>query len=147
MERRLFLKGLLGGAALLTTSRLARASEDEYHHFLRLKDPKHPSLMEKKHVPAVIAPSEVKAGEWFEVKVKVGYMIPHPSTPDHWITKIYLLCNGQKIAEVEYPIGGVVASEATFKIRLKQNARLEALEHCNLHGTWISEPVEVRVKD
>ncbi len=144
MERRQVLKGLVGGVALLTAPRLAFASGEE--RILRLQNPQNPSLLEKKHVPALEVPSEVGIGEWFGVKVKVGYLVPHPSTPKHWITKIYLLCNGKKIAETEYPLGGIAASEATFKIRLEQNARLEAVEHCNLHGTWISEPVEVRVK-
>ncbi len=144
MERRLFLKGLVTGVAFLSVPRLAQASKDE--KIYRLKDPQHPTLLEKKHVPAIIAPEEVKPGEWFEVKVKVGYLVTHPSTPKHWITEIYLLCDGEKIAEVEYPRGGVAASEATFKIRLEHTARLEAIEHCNLHGTWIGEPVIVRVK-
>ncbi len=162
MERREFLKGALGSLAFLTLLREANAYEvkmpeklkeykakylgqEKKEEFLRLKDRKNPSLLEKKHVPAIIAPKVVGAGEWFEVKVKVGFMVTHPSTPKHWITKIYLLRNGEKIAETLYPVGGVAASEATFKIRLDQSAKLEAVEHCNLHGTWISDPFEIKV--
>jgi len=166
MERRDFLKGIVGGATLLLASRVASASEYEYHEYQkyhdkyheyktkvaphgkihRLQNPDKPTMMEKKHVPAIEAPKEVAAGEWFEVKVKVGYQVTHPSTAKHWITEIKLLCDRKKIAEVSYPVGGVAASEATFKIRLENSATLEALEHCNLHGTWMSEPVKINVK-
>ncbi len=162
MERRAFLKGALGGLALLAAFKEAKAYDfqekiKEYKEkyvsgasqkgekLLRLKNRENPSLLEKKHVPAIIAPKVVGAGEWFEVKVKVGFMVTHPSTPKHWITKIYLLSDGQKIAEVNYPLGGVAASEATFKIRLDKSAKLEAVENCNLHGTWISDPFEIKV--
>ncbi len=150
MERRNFLKGILAGATVLLASRVVNASEYEQkggkEKINRLKDPKNPTLLEKKHVPALKVPKEVTAGEWFEVKVEVGYQVVHPSTPKHWITEIKLLCDGKEIAETEYPLGGVAASEATFKIRLEKDATLEAIEHCNLHGTWISEPVKITVK-
>ncbi|WP_456370641.1 desulfoferrodoxin family protein [Thermodesulfatator atlanticus] len=160
MERRDFLKKVLGGAAafsVLSAVNIARASEDEYHEYkseyyehkkekyLRLKNPANPSMLEKKHVPAIVAPKKVKAGEWFEVEVKVGYKVTHPSTPKHWISDIYLLCDGKKIAEVEYPVGGVASSSAKFSIRLNKSATLEAVEHCNLHGTWISKPFKIEV--
>jgi len=162
MERREFLKTALGSLAFLGVLKGAYASEvpeairkyreryfpapsGNFKNIMRLKNRENPTVLERKHVPAIIAPHMVGAGEWFEVKVKVGFMMTHPSTPKHWITKIVLLSNGQKIAETEYPVGGVAASEATFKIRLNQSARLEAIENCNLHGTWISDPFEVKV--
>ena len=111
----------------------------------RLENRSNPTMLERKHVPAIIAPKVVGAGEWFEVKVKVGFMKTHPSTPKHWITKICLLCDGKKIAETLYPVGGTSAPEAVFKIRLNNSAKLEAIENCNLHGTWISDPFEVKV--
>ena len=150
MERRDFIKGMLGGAALLLATRIEASGyedkKDEKDILHRLKDPQHPTKMEKKHVPAIVAPEEVVAGEWFEVKVKVGYQITHPSTPKHWITEIKLLCDGKEVADLEYPVGGVAAPEATFKIRLERDGVLEAIEHCNLHGTWISQPVKISVK-
>ncbi|QJA06548.1 desulfoferrodoxin [Thermosulfurimonas marina] len=142
MERRTFLKavaGILVGGPLV--AREARGEET----YLRLKDPAHPSLLEKKHVPAVEAPSKVKAGEWFEVRVRVGYLVEHPSTPEHWITRIELLCNGKQVAEVRFPRGGNLSPVAVFRVRLNRSAVLEAVENCNLHGTWISEPVKVEV--
>lgn len=141
MKRRVFVKGL-AGLVLVGVAPPARAEEKNY---LRLRNPRNPSLLEKKHVPGVEVPLRVQAGEWFEVRVRVGYLVEHPSTPTHWITWIALLCNGRKIAEVRFPEGGPLAPVATFRIRLKESAVLEAVENCNLHGTWISEPVKVEV--
>ncbi|RMG03241.1 MAG: desulfoferrodoxin, partial [Nitrospirae bacterium] len=102
-------------------------------------------MLEQKHVPLIVAPEKVKKDEWFDLKVKVGFMKEHPSTPEHWITEIKLILNGRKVAKTEYKVGGVSASEATFRIKLTSDSTLEAVEHCNLHGTWISEPVKVKV--
>ena len=72
-------------------------------------------------------------------------MKEHPSTPEHWITSIKLLADGDPIANVAYPVGGVSASSATFRIKVEGNTRLQAIENCNLHGTWIGDPVTVSV--
>ena len=111
----------------------------------RLLNRDKPSMMEKKHVPAIEAPHAAGVDEWFDVKVKVGYLKEHPSTPGHWITEIKLFVDGSEIAGIEYEIGGMSASEASFRIRLNKTSRLEAVEYCNLHGTWISDPLEVKV--
>ncbi len=139
MKRRNFLKLL----AALGLGGLHSAWAAEPYH--RLENPRSPTLMEKKHVPAVEAPSRVKAGEWFEVRVRVGYLVEHPSTPEHWITRIELHCNGRGVAIVEFPEGGNLAPVAVFRVRLNRSAVLEAVENCNLHGTWISPPVRVEV--
>ncbi|OAG27130.1 desulfoferrodoxin family protein [Thermodesulfatator autotrophicus] len=145
MERREFLKATLGGVALLSVLSQIDTVQAKEEKLLRLKNRENPSMLEKKHVPAIVAPKQVKAGKWFEVEVKVGYMVTHPSKPNHWITKICLLCDGKKIAETVYPVGGVASSSAKFVIRLEKSATLEAIENCNLHGTWIGDPVKVEV--
>jgi superoxide reductase len=111
----------------------------------RLSNRDRPSMMEKKHVPAIEAPHAVGADEWFDVKVRVGYLAEHPSTQGHWITEIKCMVDGRDVAKTEYEEGWISASEASFRIRLKKTARLEAIEHCNLHGIWISDPVEIKV--
>jgi superoxide reductase len=111
----------------------------------RLSNRDKPSMMEKKHVPAIEAPHAVGVDKWFDVKVRVGYLAEHPSTQGHWITEIKLMVDGKKIVETDYDAGGILASEASFRIRLNKTSRLEAVEHCNLHGVWISDPVEVKV--
>lgn len=168
MKRREFLKTtFLGFLGIGVTDALAseyerrkRHHEEEYkedhecehyeeHHgkreLKRLQNRENPTVMEQKHVPLVIAPERVRSGKFFEVKVQVGFRKNHPSTPEHWITKIALLVNGKRWAKTVYPKGGVAPSEATFRIRLQSDATIEAVEHCNLHGTWISEPVRVKV--
>ena len=139
MERRAFLRYAallaLGGAGVVR-------AESVYH---RLQNPAAPTLLEKKHVPGVEVPSRVRSGEWFEVRVRVGYLVPHPSTPGHWITWIELRGDGKPLARMEFPRGGVADPVAVFRIRLEKTTTLEAVENCNLHGTWISEPVRVEV--
>ena len=44
----------------------------------------------EKHVPAITAPAEAKAGEWIDVDVSVGQEIPHPNTVEHHIVWIAL---------------------------------------------------------
>ncbi len=72
-------------------------------------------------------------------------MQDHPSTPDHWITSIRLLANGKDVAKTEFPVGGASASSATFKIRVEETTRLQAIADCNLHGSWINDPVTVTI--
>lgn len=147
MHRRKFIKG-----TLLVTAALAagRAIPGEYdaesaEGINRLTNRENPSALEQKHVPAVAAPDEVSPRTWFDVNVNVGFMKEHPSTPGHWITMIKLLVDGKEVAETGFKSGGVSASSAHFRIRLDKSATLEAVEHCNLHGTWISDPVKIKV--
>ncbi len=145
MERREFLKKAVVASAVIATGKsLAVASENpEGKELLRLKNKENPSVLEQKHVPVIESPNKVYPSDWFDVKVKVGFMKEHPSTPKHWITMIKLLIDGKEAAETDFKVGGVSASSTTFKIRLEKASTLEAVENCNLHGTWISEPVKI----
>jgi superoxide reductase len=147
MNRRDFMKGALISSAVLASGKVIAG---EYEHsgekkLNRLSSKDNPSVLEQKHVPVIDAPGTAGAGTWIDVKVKVGFMKEHPSTPGHWITKIKLLVDGDKAAKTEYKKGGMTASSATFRIRLDKTSSLEAIEHCNLHGTWISDKVEVKI--
>ena len=133
------------GQALAYNGEEEKSGELAEQGLLRLQNREDPSVLEQKHVPAIEAPRQVRKGRWFDVKVKVGFMREHPSNPDHWITFIKLLANGQEIAKTEFPVGGVSASSATFRIRLEETSKIEAIENCNLHGTWISDPVTLTV--
>ncbi len=112
---------------------------------LQLENRENPSVLEQKHVPSVVVPDNVNASQWFDVRVKVGFMKEHPSTPSHWITLIKLLIDEREIAKTEFGVGGVSASEATFRVQLQKSSTLKAVEHCNLHGTWVSDPVQVKI--
>ena len=149
MKRREFLKAAIFSTALLASGK-AMAIEEGYSgnnkkNLLRLENKETPTALEKKHVPAIDAPGKVKKDEWFEVKVRVGYMTVHPSTPRHWIDEITVLVDGVEIARTDFKVGGVSAPEASFKIRLNKTSTIEAIENCNIHGRWISDPVTVAV--
>lgn len=149
MNRRDFLKmstAVFAGATFSgyipeVFTRPANASQD----FNRLENRKQPTELEKKHVPAIILPDNVRKDEFFPVTVKVGYSVDHPSVPEHWIDEIRLLVDGKEVSRLYYKVGGVTAPSATFMITLKKDSVLEAVEHCNLHGSWISDPVNVKL--
>ncbi len=147
MERRTFLKGIAAGSALAVTSATALTSvvqaDDDIIH--RLVNRANPSTMEKKHVPAIEAPASVKKDVWFKVKVKVGYLIEHPSTRQHWIEEIKLMVDQFEIAQTEFEVGGFCAPYAEFTVRLSHDTILRAEAECNLHGTWESEPFHIKV--
>lgn len=147
MNRRDFIKGAVITSALLSSNIVfARKQKHEEEKKLnRLSKSKSPSLLEQKHVPVVELPEKIESGSWFDVNVKVGFMQEHPSTPGHWITKIKLLVDGKEVAKTKFKKGGISASRAAFRIRLDKDSTLEAVENCNLHGTWISEPATVKV--
>ncbi len=147
------MKAGAAGAFLLIAGGVAKA--DSYDkpvgknakiHTLVNRD--NPSTLEKKHVPLVKAPKAVKKGQWFQVKVNVGFMIEHPSTPDHWIDRVELHIDGKKVSEAVNMAGGITSSNSCFEIRLHKpgDAKIEAVANCNLHGTWLSEPVHIKVE-
>jgi superoxide reductase len=149
MNRREFIK-----ETLLTTAVLAsvsgKAFAGEYGEISkkdinRLKNKKTPSIGEQKHVPAIEAPDTIRSGSWFDVKIKVGFKKEHPSTPGHWITMIKLIADGKEVAKTGFKTGGISAPTTTFRIRLENTSTVEAIENCNLHGTWISDPVKIKV--
>jgi len=147
MNRRTFIKGTLLTAAAMSP---VKALAGEYKHeskkdLNRLSSRDNPSALEQKHVPGIEVPDTVSSGSWFDVRIHVGFMKEHPSTPEHWITKIRLVVNDSEVAKSEFEKGGIASSSAVFRIKVDANAKLEAIEHCNLHGTWISAPVTVKV--
>ena len=149
MNRRQFLKGAAFATALLST-RTSLASYEGSEGapaggLLELKNRENPTSMEKGHVPAIETVSQVKKGEWFDVKVRVGFMKEHASHAEHWITFIKLMVDGTYVAKTEYEVGGISSSSAQFRIRLAETGLLYAVAHCNLHGTWLSDPVTVKV--
>ena len=149
MRRREFIKGALLSSAVLAASAGKIFAEESGKaggmNMNRLQNTESPSTLEQKHFPAVKAPASVKPGEWFDVHVKVGFMKEHPSTEGHWITMIKLIVDGNEVAMTDFKSGGISASEATFRIRLGKSSTIEAVENCNLHGTWISQPFSIKI--
>ena len=110
----------------------------------------------EKHVPAITAPAEVKAGELFEVTVSLGKEVAHPNTTEHHISYITLFFKPEGTAPV-YQVGhyefsahgesaagpneGPVYTHHEIKTSLKLgvSGTLHALALCNIHGLWESE--------
>ena len=148
MKRREFLKGAILSMALLASGEALATkgySGIGKKGLLRLKNRENPTVLEKKHVPGIDVPDKVTKDEWFGVKVRVGFMTVHPSTPKHWIDEITILVDGVEVAGTDFKVGGVSAPEASFKIRLNKTSTIEVIENCNLHGRWISDPVTVAI--
>jgi len=147
MKRREFIKNtaIIGGAAMSLSVLPGTVHADKGQPPQTLKDPMNPSTLEKKHVPLVETPTQVKKDQWFDVRVKVGFMIPHPSTPGHWIDEIKLLVNGKEVGEIDNDMGGISSPDGCFRIKLQAPAEIRAIIHCNLHGTWTGDSVKVNV--
>jgi superoxide reductase len=101
-------------------------------------------------MPHVICPDQVKKGEKFEVKVKLGNDYPHPDDHDHFITSIQLWNRETLLAEARYT-SGVYANipshtEIDFYIVAPEvSMNLSAMSVCTKHGLWQSEDKPVKV--
>jgi superoxide reductase len=93
--------------------------------------------LEKKHTPVIECPDAVKAGEPFQVKIKVG-SIPHVMDEGHSIQWIDLYSGDNFQARVDLtPV--FTKAEVTLtlvKAGKHRKATLRAVERCNLHGQW-----------
>ncbi len=100
--------------------------------------------LEKKHLPVILAPQTVQAGERFQVIIEVGKLHPHPNEHTHFIEFIELYADRLYLARADLT---AVTSwpEVTFNVSLPAGAReLRAYERCNLHGVWESaKPITV----
>lgn len=90
---------------------------------------------EKKHTPHIDI-DDVDGG--LLVSVTVGWDVPHPNQPDHYITWIELLANGTPI--VRFDLSPVAtAPSVSAVVSVDPGTVLRAIEHCNLHGVWAAE--------
>lgn len=81
----------------------------------------------EKHVPVISI-------EGSKVHVEVG-SVPHPMTPEHYITFICL------VTEKTYQIARLTPEDqpqADFAVA-ENDTPLRAYEFCNLHGLWVAE--------
>ena len=87
----------------------------------------------KKHLP-LISINNISE-DLQEIKVKVGE-IEHPMMPEHFITNIMFY------VDEEY-VGGIALThnlkpECSVCVNAK-GKKISVIEHCNLHGDWITE--------
>ncbi|MEG0375713.1 MAG: desulfoferrodoxin family protein [Raoultibacter sp.] len=81
----------------------------------------------EKHVPVITVDGN-------KVQVEVG-SVPHPMTPEHWITFICL------VTEKGYQIAELTADDqphADFAVA-EGDKPVKAYEYCNIHGLWVAE--------
>jgi superoxide reductase len=103
-----------------------------------------------RHMPHVICPDQVKKGEKFAVKVRMGDEYPHPDDHDHFISLIQLWNRETLLAEARYTAGvyGTLPSnvEIDFYIVAPEvSMNLSAMAVCTKHGLWQSEDKAVKV--
>lgn len=102
------------------------------------------SELEKKHLPIVSAPSSVKKGEFFEIKVEVGKLLRHPNEPGHFIQFIELYSDDTYLSRIDFTARTTRPMIKTCIALEKDFNKLRAFERCNLHGVWENE-VEKRL--
>ncbi len=109
----------------------------------------------EKHVPVIECPDEVKAGEYFDVKVSLGKEIAHPNTTEHHISYItlYFHPEGEKfvhqVGHYEFSAHGESVAGpnegpvytfhgVTTSLKVNKGGTLYAVALCNIHGLWES---------
>lgn len=81
----------------------------------------------EKHVPVVTVDGAA-------VQVEVG-SVPHPMTPEHWITFICLVTEkGYQVV----PLTPEDEPKADFAVAAGDKP-VKVYEYCNLHGLWVAE--------
>ena len=103
-----------------------------------------------RHMPNVICDDEVRKGEIFRVKVRMGDNYTHPDDHDHYISTIQLWNRETLLAETRYSSGvyGNKPSnvEVDFYITAPEvSMNLSAMAVCTKHGLWQSEDKPVKV--
>lgn len=110
----------------------------------------------EKHVQVVDCPDQVKAGDFFPVKVTLGKEIAHPNTTEHHIRWIYVYFQpeGEKfpyqIGHFEFSAHGESAQgpdkssiythhEASVSMKTGKPGVIYAAALCNIHGLWQSQ--------
>jgi superoxide reductase len=103
-----------------------------------------------RHMPHIICDDNVKKGELFRVKVRMGENYTHPDDHDHYISTIQLWNRETLLAETKYSSGAYGNKPAHVEVDFYINApevsmNLSALAVCTKHGLWQSEDKPVKV--
>ncbi len=97
----------------------------------------------EKHVPVIKIDGDIAPGNRVKVTVDVGEG-KHPNESAHHIQWVELRANDMFIARAEFS-AAITDPVATFVVEIPHEHKivLTAVERCNLHGLWESEPVEM----
>ena len=103
-----------------------------------------------RHMPKVVCDDEVKKGEAFRVKVKMGDKYTHPDDYDHYISTLQLWNRETLLAETKYSSGAYGNKPSNIEVDFYINApevsmNLSAMAVCTKHGLWQSEDKPVKV--
>lgn len=103
----------------------------------KAEDVENDSPLAKKHVPVISVPQTLKAGEYYEVKIRVGE-IEHPNEKEHFIQWIEFYVKDVYLGRFDFsPV--MTKPEITIPIKLSHSgldSTLRAISRCNLHGLW-----------
>jgi desulfoferrodoxin (superoxide reductase-like protein) len=124
--------------------RVYSVDEELFRKVNRALRPGHYAGHERSHVPKIVAPRRVRRLEAFPVQVVVGVEELHEMQVFHYVDWISL---GIGAVQVGFASIAPIFCQpvVSFELTLERNATLRAQEHCNLHGTWESEPFEIEV--
>ncbi|MFP4487879.1 MAG: desulfoferrodoxin family protein [Bacteroidales bacterium] len=103
-----------------------------------------------RHMPHILCDDEVKKGEVFRVKVKMGENYTHPDDYDHYISTLQLWNRETLLAETKYSSGAYGNKPSNIEVDFYINApevsmNLSAMAVCTKHGLWQSEDKPVKV--
>lgn len=103
-----------------------------------------------RHMPHILCDDEVKKGEVFRVKVKMGENYTHPDDYDHYISTLQLWNRETLLAEAKYSSGAYGNKPSNIEVDFYINApevsmNLSAMAVCTKHGLWQSEDKPVKV--
>lgn len=100
--------------------------------------------LERKHIPVINAPAQVKSEEYFEICVHVGKLLEHPNERSHFIEFIDVYADELFLARVDLTAVNT-SPKVTLSLALSEAAHeLRAYARCNMHGVWIgTSPIEV----
>ncbi|MCP4365906.1 MAG: superoxide reductase [Planctomycetes bacterium] len=103
----------------------------------RPADPSNMTEAEKKHTPVIECPDTVKAGEPFQVKIKVGE-IPHVMEEGHHIQWICIHSGENFNACLNLTPAFTVAETTVTLVKggAHKSSTISVMERCNLHGQW-----------
>ncbi|MEW6599710.1 MAG: class II SORL domain-containing protein [Nitrospirota bacterium] len=100
-------------------------------------DPANMTELEKKHTPVIECPETVKAGEPFQVKIKIGE-IPHAMDEGHFIQWVEVYFRENFFARLVLT-PKFTRPEVTLTLERHSkhsSSTLRVIERCNLHGQW-----------
>ncbi len=101
----------------------------------------HPAEREgkEKHVPVILVTEQCGfiPNACRDVHVKVG-SVPHPMEEKHWIQWIDVYLD--RVFAARYQMAPQALQAAvSLHVKTGQHGALTAVEHCNVHGTWMAE--------